>query len=126
MGVPPPLPPASTSPIIVSTMPTLTLVQKLNPSRFPGMSPFMAAVVGFVLGESFTNPQITELTVSESESLVYIRQSGAIGFDGIESLADLRNNWNRFIDAAGLTPDERREAVRLFNQKVEKVPGTEV
>ena len=107
-------------------MPTLTLVQKLNPSRFPGMSPFMAAVVGFVLGESFTNPQITELTVSESESLVYIRQSGAIGFDGIESLADLRNNWNRFIDAAGLTPDERREAVRLFNQKVEKVPGTEV
>jgi len=32
-----------------------TLAKKL--SRFPGMSPFMGAVVGFVLGESFTNPE---------------------------------------------------------------------
>ena len=102
------------------------MVRKLNPSRFPGMSPFMAAVVGFILGESFTDPDIAEMTVSESENLVYIRQADAVGFDGMESLADLRNNWNRLIDAAGLTPEERREAVRLFNSKIEKVPGTEV
>jgi len=102
------------------------LKKKLNPSRFPGMSPFMAAVVGFVLGESFTNPEIAELTVSESENLVYIRKAGAVGFDGLQSLEDLRNNWNKLIDVAGLTPDERREAVRLFNSKVEKVPGMEV
>jgi len=38
----------------------------------------------------------------------------------------LRHNWNRLLDAAGLTPEERREAVRLFNSKVEKVPGTEL
>jgi len=86
----------------------------------------MAAVVGFVLGESFTNPEIAELTVSESENLVYIRKAGAVGFDGLQSLEDLRNNWNKLIDVAGLTPDERREAVRLFNSKVEKVPGMEV
>ena len=103
-----------------------TLIRKLNPKRFPGMSPFMAAVVGFVLDESFTNPEIAEMTVSESENLVYIRKSGGIGFDGMESLEDLRNNWNRLIDVAGLTPEERREAVQLFNSKVEKVPGTEV
>jgi len=92
-------------------MPRPDLIQKLNPSRFPGMSPFMAAVVGFVLGESFTNPEIAELTVSESENLVYIRQAGAVGFDGMESLEDLRRNWNRLLDVAGLTPEERREAV---------------
>jgi hypothetical protein len=103
-----------------------TLIRKLNPKRFPGMSPFMAAVVGFVLGESFTNPEIAEMTVSEAENLVYFRKSGAVGFDGMESLEDLRNNWNRLIDVAGLTPDERREAVDLFNSKVEKVPGTEI
>jgi hypothetical protein len=103
-----------------------SLTTKLNPRRFPGMSPFMAAVVGFVLDESFTNPQIAELSVSESENIVYIRKAGAVGFDGLESLEDLRNNWNRLIDVAALTPDERREAVRLFNEKVEKVPGTEV
>ena len=57
------------------------------------MSPFMAAIVGYVLGEAFTNPDIAEIMVSEAENLVYIRKSGAAGFDGIESLADLRNNW---------------------------------
>jgi hypothetical protein len=104
----------------------MSLTEKLNPSRFPGMSPMMAAIVGYVLGESFTNPEIAELTVSENENLVYIRKAGAVGFDGLQSLEDLRNNWNRLIDVAGLTPEERSEAVRLFNSKVEKVLGTEV
>ena len=44
------------------------------------MSPFMAAVVGFVLGESFTDPEIAALTVSESENLVYIRKAGGIWY----------------------------------------------
>lgn len=86
----------------------------------------MAAVVGYVLGKSFTKPDIAELTVSENENIVYIRKSGAVGFDGMESLEDLRNNWNRLLDVAGLTAEERTEAVRLFNLKVEPVPGTEV
>lgn len=90
------------------------------------MSPFMAAIVGYVLGESFTEPTIAELTVSEQENIVYIRPEGAVGFDGIQSLEDLRNNWNRLLDAAGLTAEERKEAVRLFNAKVSAIPGTEV
>jgi hypothetical protein len=64
--------------------------------------------------------------VSEPESVVYIRQKGAAGFEGIQSLDDLRNNWNRLMDAADLTADERAEAVRLFNAKVTKISGTEV
>lgn len=102
------------------------LAAKLNPKRFPGMSPFMAAVVGYIFGQSFTNPDIAEITVSESEGLVYIRQSGAVGFDGMQSLDDLRENWNRLLDAAQLSADERAEAVRLFNSKVLRVPGTEI
>jgi hypothetical protein len=102
------------------------LIRKLNPGRFPGMSPLMAAVVGYVLGESFTDPQIVEITVSEVEGIVYFRREGAVGFDGLQSLEDLRGNWNRLIEVAGLTSDERKEAVRLFNSKVEKLPGTEV
>ncbi|MGC8624755.1 MAG: hypothetical protein ACP5VQ_05765 [Phycisphaerae bacterium] len=54
------------------------------------------------------------------------RDSGAIGFDGIQSLEDLRDNWNRLLDAAGLTPEERKEAVTLFYSRVETLPGTEV
>ena len=111
--------------ILCSMMPMPSLSKKLNPARFPGMSPFMAAIVGFVLGESFTDPEIAELTVSENENIVYIRKAGAVGFDGLQSLEDLRNNWNRLIGVAGLTMEERAEAVRLFNLKVETVPGTE-
>jgi len=103
-----------------------TLVSKLRPSRFPGMSPFMAAVVGYVLDQSFTQPEIAEIAVSENENLVYIRQARAAGFDGIQSLDDLRTNWNRLMDAAGLTPEERTRAVELFQTRIEKVRGTGV
>ena len=47
-----------------------------------------------------------------------------MGFDGIQSLDDLRENWNRLMDAAGLTPEERTQAVELFRRKIEAVPGT--
>ena len=83
----------------------------------------MAAVVEYVLGESFTDPGIAEIKISEAENLVYIRREGAMGFDGIESLADLRNNWNRLMDAAGLTVEERKLAVDLFRAKVERISG---
>lgn len=100
------------------------LVTKLRPTRFPGMSPFMAAVVGYVLGESFTEPGIAQIRVSENENPVYVRQAGGVGSDGLQSLDDLRNNWNRLMDAAGLTAEERALAVELFRSRVEKVPGT--
>ena len=103
-----------------------SLKQKLNPSRFPGMSPFMAAIVGYVLGEHLSEPEIAEIKVGEAENVVYFRQVGSIRFDGLQSLVDLRNNWNRLIDVAELTAEERKEAVRLFGVKVEKLAGTEV
>ena len=64
--------------------------------------------------------------MGESDNLVYIRKAGAIGFDGIQSLEDLRYNWNRLLDAASLTPEEHKEAVALFYSRVETLPGTEV
>jgi len=102
------------------------LAEKLHPRRFTEMSPFMAAIVAFVLSESWTNPAIAEVTVSEAEDLVYVRKVGAVGFDGLQSLTDLRNNWNRLIDAAGLTQEERKEAVILFRLRIETLPGTEL
>ena len=103
-----------------------SLVEKLHPKSFTEMSPFMAAIVGYVLGEPWTKPEIVEVTVSEAENLVYIRKADATGFDGLQSLEDMRSNWNRLLDVAGLTPDERREAVRLFNLKITTIPGTRI
>jgi hypothetical protein len=102
-----------------------SLKQKLDPRRFPNMSPFMMAMLGYVLGEHYTTPEIDEITVSERENLVYIRAVGDAGFGDIQSLDDLRNNWNRVMDVAGLTPEERSEAVRLFKAKVGKLPEGE-
>jgi hypothetical protein len=44
----------------------------------------LVAMLGFILDESFTSPQIAELTVSESENIVYIRKAGAVGFNGLQ------------------------------------------
>ncbi len=71
-------------------------------------------------------PEIAEITVGENDNLVYIRKAGAVGFEGIQSLVDLRNNWNRLLDVAGLTPEERKEAIALFYSRVQTVPGSEV
>ena len=101
-----------------------TLAEKLHPRRFTEMSPMMSAIVAYVLGESWTNPQIAEIFVSTEEDLVYIRKVDGVGFDGMQSLTDLRQNWNQLLDVAGLTPDERSEAVQLFNSRVSPVPGT--
>jgi len=102
----------------------ISLAEKLHPNRFTEMSPFMAAIAAYILGESWTDPQIAEIAASEQENLVYVRKVGGIGFDGVHSLTDLRNNWNRLLDAAGLTPEERHEAVSRFCAKIATIPGT--
>ena len=70
-----------------------TLEAKLMPTRFDGMSPLMAAIVGYVLGESCC------------QNLEF-------------------SSWNSV--SAGLTPEERKEAVALFYSRVETLPGTKV
>lgn len=104
----------------------MSLSAKLTPTCFTEMPPLTAAIVGYVLDEAFTEPTIAEMAVSEHENIVLSRQEGVARFESIQSLDDLRNNWNRLLDAADLTDEERREAVGLFNEKVEKIPGTEV
>ena len=103
-----------------------SLKRKLDPRRFPGMTPFMMAMLGYVLGEQYTKPEIEELVVSEGDNLVFIRTAGAVKFNDRKPLDDVRSNWNRLMDAAALTPEERAVAVRLFKAKVEMVPETEV
>jgi hypothetical protein len=103
-----------------------SLSEKLNPNRFTAMSGFFAAVVGYVLSEAFTSPKIADMKVNEEEGVVYIQHEGDAGYDTIESLEVLRENWNKLMDAADLTPEERREAVELFRTSVGIFPGTQI
>jgi hypothetical protein len=92
--------------------------EKLRPERFEGMSGKMAAIVGYILDEAFTNPAINELIVT-SDGFVLAEQVGDVGandFMGQES--DLRRNWNNLLDAAGLTPDERTEAEAAYQSHI--------
>ena len=78
---------------------------KLHPSRFPNMSQQMAAIVGFVLDEVFTEPAIAELSVTADGGVLAVPVSadgerGQAAFIG--AAVDLQANLARLGMAAGL------------------------
>ena len=94
------------------------LVQKLKPSRFPGMSGVMAAMVGYVLGARFVDPCIAEIVVT-SDGFVLARADGepsAKPFIG--RYDDLLKNWLSLVATARLNQREFMEAQCLFAARV--------
>lgn len=90
------------------------LLKKLNPRRFPGMSGKMAAIVGYILGEQFTDPSITDMAIT-SDGIVMAQQSGDVGMnDMVGSYSDLKRNWDKLLGVAGLEAKEMKEARALF------------
>jgi hypothetical protein len=78
----------------------------------------MAACVGFILGEPFTEPQIASIVIT-SDGFVLAMHEGEFGYNHfVGSASNLKVNWLNLLDAAGLTRGERDEAFRLFNLKV--------
>ncbi len=99
-----------------------SLVDKLRPNRFPGMSGRMAAVVGYIVGEDWSKPRIVELVIT-SDGWVLARNAGHVGFDTIiGTAADLERNWNNLLLAAGLKSRERQEADERYQQAVRSGP----
>jgi len=80
----------------------VTLSEKLHPDRFSAMSGKMAAIVAYVLGESWTEPAIQALSVTSDG---YVTTDSE--FFG--EAADLDRNLLNLLIAAGLTQDERAE-----------------
>jgi hypothetical protein len=97
---------------------TIRLTHKLNPSRFPHMTPLMAAIVGHLLDLRVGNPSIVEIVVT-SDGFVLARVEGEVGANHfIGNYGDLLRNWFTLLDFAGLTPMEQLEAEALFAAKV--------
>lgn len=85
------------------------LSKKLHPSRFTEMSPKMAAIVGCIIGEKFTNPSLVELSVT-SDGYVLGRQERDCGLnEWIGSVRDLERNLSHLVVCADLTPEESEE-----------------
>ena len=96
----------------------MTRKEKLHPGRFEGMSSKMAAIVGYISDETYTNPAINELVVT-SDGFVLLEHVGDVGTnDMIGGESDLLRNWNDLLDAAGLTPEERTEAEAAYQSHV--------
>jgi hypothetical protein len=84
---------------------TDALHNKLDPARFPNMSEQMTAIVGFVLGEVFTEPSIAELSLTADGGVLAVPMTadgerGQASFIG--AAADLQANLARLGMAAGL------------------------
>jgi hypothetical protein len=96
----------------------MMLAEKLHPTRFTRMSNKMAAIVGCILGQHWTSPAIAELVVT-SDGHVLGRNVGDCGHNAyIGTIVDLEANWQRLLDAAGLTVAERQEAEAAYERAV--------
>jgi hypothetical protein len=81
------------------------------------MSGKMAAIVGYIINEKFTDPTIEDMVVT-SDHFVLAQVEGDIGYNefiGHES--DLESNWKRLLIAADLTNEEMTEANNLYKEK---------
>lgn len=90
----------------------VTLATKLHPDRFSAMSGKMAAIVGYILGESWTEPEIAALSVT-SDGFVLTDAE----FFG--EAADLDRNLLNLLVAAETTMDERAEFERRYRERVD-------
>jgi hypothetical protein len=101
-------------------MPHRDLSHKLDPKRFPNMTPQMGAIPGYLLENTYTTPSLVELTVTPDGHLLG-RSDGDGGFGQtvhMGSESDLRANLRRLGMAAGLDEAEwvalrKRVRVRL-------------
>jgi hypothetical protein len=92
------------------------LVRKLHPQRFAQLSGAMAAVVGFILETTFTEPPIVKIKVEHG--VVFARAQGELAELCIGGYADLLHNWLRILSSARLTCNEFMEAQALFALRV--------
>jgi hypothetical protein len=90
----------------------MSLSDKLRPDRFTQMSGRMAAIVAYILGESWTEPAIRALSVT-SDGFVTTDE------EFLGEAADLDRNLLNLLIAADLTVDERAAFERLYRKRVD-------
>jgi hypothetical protein len=99
----------------------MTWKQKLNPARFPGMSPKMGAIVACILDIEVTKPVINSMIVT-SDGFVLAELKGDLGYNeflGAES--DLNRNWTALLDVAKLTLKQRALAILAYMRHVRRI-----
>ena len=88
-------------------MPSASLLEKLDPDRYPNRSMTFAAILGYVCGEQWTQPVIMDIDVVEDVMLV--TSDGQFLPNFVGEVSDVLPDLRRLGMAAGLTPDEWAE-----------------
>jgi hypothetical protein len=82
------------------------------------MSGRMAAILGYILGSTFTQPALTEVVVT-SDGLVLAHSEDEVGANRfIGRYVDVFRNWCDLMAVAGLTVSERIEAEARFAARI--------
>ncbi len=82
------------------------------------MSGKMAAIVGYILDEEWTNPSLQEMAIT-SDGFVMAGVKGDCRMNEfIGSVSDLERNVNNLLNVAELTEAERKEWDRLYRARI--------
>jgi hypothetical protein len=96
----------------------MALEGKLHPANFTAMSGRMTAIVGYILGEEWSDPLISDLYVG-ADGFVLAQNEGDVGYNHfIGHSSDLESNIERLLDVAELNGEERKEWDRCYRQRV--------
>lgn len=80
----------------------------------------MAAIVGYILDESFAEPPISELVVT-SDRFVLAQTEGDVGAnDFVGTEAELNRNLLTLIEAAGLSEEEVQAFGQLQRERIRR------
>lgn len=93
------------------------LESKLNPKRYPNMSPKMAAILGYLIEKEYTTPLIVRVQITTDKS-VYVRTENEPHKDLLlGDVYSLKDNFRRLFKTAGVSEDENYELEILFKNR---------
>ena len=88
-------------------MPSASLLEKIDPDRYPNMTMTFVAILGYLCEETWTQPVILSIEIVDDVVLAMSEGQWLPNFLG--EVSDLRANLRRLGMAAGFTPAEWTE-----------------
>lgn len=95
------------------------LVRKLHPSGYSAMSNQMAAILGFLLDEDWTDPVLEDLIVTPDGHLLAKKRGDLTHQVFVGSKSDLTHNLANLLLVAGLTAEEETFFKDLVRRRIE-------
>ena len=97
-------------------MPSASLLEKLDPDRYPNMTMTFVAILGYLCEETWTQPVI--LSIEIVDDVVLAMSEGQWLPNLLGEVSDVRVHLRRLGMAAGLTPEEWTEYQALTKERL--------